>query len=244
MALALDPSDPPATAGTSTASSLVVPSFSTSVAGEIIIAAIATSQPTGLITVSSVSDTSSLSWTKRAATSFNGGLNSSHVGIEVWWAYSAGTLSTDSVTFHLSGSADVAVGGCFGVTGFVGIGYPTNPWDVNVSLPVPGSSTTTSTPSVSVSTTAANTMILGFCGCSGNLGSSVGSGYTVVTSRFGTSSGSDGTDITIQYKIVSGAQTGLTDNMGSTVDGWAMIGDALSQTVGGAVHQMPSMGYG
>jgi hypothetical protein len=125
-------------------------------------------------------------------------------------ALAAGTLSAQTITVTVT-SATFNTIDIFAVNG----AKTSAPFDVNGSLPA-----ISATDPVSVSTTAANTMILAaFRNSAGS--STAGTGFTLI----------GGADFQLtEYKIVSAAQTGLSVTMGTgagTSNG--AIGDAIVQ---------------
>lgn len=183
-------------------------------------------------TVTSVSDDASLTWANRKLEGVSGGAfgGSTSLDLELWWAYSAGTLSSKTITAHFSTSVDNYIMSVFTVKGFTGGSYSTNPWDSNASLPAANSqSGSTTAPTVSgVSTTSAATMMLALYGGFGNIGGSPPSGFTSIGSQVAINSDVIGNGS--GYEVFSSAQTNQTETWGSSVNGWAYIVDALSQT--------------
>jgi hypothetical protein len=102
----------------------------------------------------------------------HGGSSTAYVDDECWYAYSSAALSSDVITASYSLPSSTNFDGAsivvFGVSGFTGSSYKTNPWDPNSSLPAIADDTTdtpAADPTVSgVSTTNANDMIIGFVG--------------------------------------------------------------------------------
>lgn len=190
---------------------------------------------TNTASVSSVSDTAGLTWQKRSATTaeFVGGYEPDDT--EVWWAYAPSPLSSDTITATMSGgevSTDCQGLIAFGVNG----ANTSNPWDTNGSLPVDGFTDygTPTTASVSpVSTSAANTMLLGFLSTpnglfNGDPAYAAGTGYTrIAYSDLEACSSSNAQ--AIEYQVVSSAQSGATTAFSASTpaNGWVMIGDAI-----------------
>lgn len=181
------------------ATSAVSMNLTTSLSNDIII--VFTEQNGG--SVSSVVSSPTLTWAHRATA------GSGATTLEEWWAF-APSADTYAITVTITGNAFQSVA-AFGVNGGKTSG---NPFDTNGSLP----STASSDP-VSVSTTSANTMIIGGF----RLGdpSTPGTGYTsITTSDF----------LLTEYKIVSAAQTSLSVTAGSGAGGAnGVIGDAIVQ---------------
>lgn len=190
-------------------------------------------------TISSISDTAGLAWHERTATTSpnmigsNGNPNS--FDLEVWWAYAPSALSSDTITPTFAANRDCSTLAAFGVNG----ANTTNPWDANGSLPqtaVNNSATylggTDADPSASVSTNAANTMLLGFMATEywgvDNTGNpySAGSGYTQLAYTLDGSC-SLWTASSAEYQVVSTPQSNTTVNFTPPGQAWFMIGDAI-----------------
>jgi hypothetical protein len=93
----------------------------------VLIVSVENNSPTSVPTVSSVSDTAGLTWTKRWSTTFVS--NSVMVDWEVWTAPVASATSTNTITAHLSASADVASVAVYTVKGCPS--WNANPIDPN-----------------------------------------------------------------------------------------------------------------
>jgi hypothetical protein len=157
----------------------------------------------GTISVSSVTDTAGLTWTKRTATSVGA------QPIEEWYAIAASLLSSNVITVNLSAANGYANAIVVAISG----ANTASPYDTNVSLPALSASAT----SVSVSTTAANTIILGGLR-SNNATQTAGAGFALI---------SGANFALVEYDIVSSAQTSLTvTSSSSSCNGF--IGDAIA----------------
>lgn len=175
--------------------------------------------------VTGVSDGSGLTWASRAS------IDAAETGLslDTWWAYAPSALSSDVITYTLSGSIDDAALVAFGVNG---ASNTTAPWDTNVSLPASASTSVPSTPaSVSgVSTSAATTMLIGVAGDGTSMGShsySPDTGFSNIDGIYN-GGGSRAAAIGSQYKVVSSAQSGITLNSGiSASPRWVIIADAI-----------------
>jgi hypothetical protein len=120
--------------------------------------------------------------------------------MEMYWILSAGILTAANVVYTPT-SANFTTVDVFAING----AHTAAPFDVNGVLPVIGSADP-----LSISTTAANTIIIGgFRNTTGT--TSPGAGYTAIgTGGVGT------TDFQlIEYQIVSSAQSGLSVTMGT-----------------------------
>jgi hypothetical protein len=204
--------------------------------------------PTPPATITSISDTAGLIWHERTATTspsmvgWSGSLAA--LDTEIWWAYAPSPLSSDTITpTYTGGTLDCNALVAFGVNG----ANTDSPWDANGSLPQIAINTsatylggTDADPSVSVSTNAANTMLLGFVGTpyygvdDGGYGASynAGSGYTDLAYQQGGDC-SDAVGAGAEYQVVSTAQSNTTVNFTPPGQGWFMIGDAIQAAGGG-----------
>lgn len=108
--------------------------------------------------LSSVGDNASLTWAKRSQVKFTdaGGVN---INQEVWWAHAPIALSPATVVLSFSGSPSTTVAYILPVVGAIS---PSSPWDSNVSLPAVAHNTGTSTLSATISTSSAESLLLGF----------------------------------------------------------------------------------
>lgn len=240
MALSIDgTATGSATGGTTVGTSTTT--LSTTNAGDIIVVlthAEAVNAQGNFPTVSGISG-GSLTWAKRSVGNFGpGGFGNSYNRSECWWAYASGTLTNVTITATWGGvTIDDMTIIAFGVTGFTGGTYSTNPWDSNSSLPAVATGTTTSAPTVSgVNTTAAATMVLDLlAGPGGNnfvSGDIGGSAATAITHAHN-GGGTNNSDVGALETVFAAAQTNLTVNFaGNTTNGWIIIGDALAQAGG------------
>lgn len=155
------------------------------------------------ITVSSVADTAGLTWTRRVAKA-----GPSQLNCEIWWAYSAGILTSDVVTVTGSATLSGARLTVFGVNG-VSSGNYANPWDVNVSLPASISNANSVTESRVISTTATNTMLISVLRSANALGTLTRpSGFASIVST--------GANQDCAYNVVSSAQSSVTETFSWT----------------------------
>ncbi len=211
----------PVTATGTTTTSQVLPAFTTTGTNRVVIIVALVNGPnvnSGAVT--SISDTAGLSWSKRAQ------IGGSGFDIEEWYAVAPVALTGDVATVNLTASPSFNA-----MTEFAASGTNTSaPWDTNVVLPVRSQANA----AVTVSTTAAATMILGLYR-QGNTNSTAGTGFTLIT----------GVNFLLTERdIVATAQTNLSVAVGSvgTING--AIGDALAAgttptTKGSAMLLMP-----
>lgn len=176
--------------------------------------------------VSSISDSAGLTWHKRSSVT----MASDGYGVcddqEVWYAISTGALSSDPITAHLTGSVKGGVVLAFGVKG----ANTGSPWDTNGALPATAQDSAGSggAAKVYVSTTSANTMLLGFAG-NDNYNWFVGSGgYGTITSAV---NGGNSWGAGIAYEIANTPQSSnaitMASGCGCSTAYWSMIGDAI-----------------
>ncbi len=190
MALSLDGT----ASGNGVTSSLVTTTLACSNAGNVIcVAVLANGQNVTSITGGSVT------FTQRAV-----------IGsyIELWTGYASGTFNS-ALTVNIGGGGAFTTAHAFGVSGCPSSSY----FDTNVSLPNEGT-----TDPRTVSTTAADTFIIGAFRMAGTQDPTQGSGFTKILGN---------NYLLTEYKIVS-AQTSLSVTIGTGVgDSNGAIGDAL-----------------
>ncbi len=180
--------------------------------------------------VSSVADTSSLTWHSTTALVDNvrGTKN-----LELWWAYAASVVTSDTITVTIANAVDAATIGCVSFAG----ANASAPMDPGGGTTLPrGASDDTSTfgaPTVTnVSTTATNSLILGMAtensGSTGCGTASAGAGFTVIGSMVINGNGAAWYScLMMEYMTATSAQSGLTVATCSSWPFWAMRVDAL-----------------
>jgi hypothetical protein len=195
-----------------------------------------------LKTITSISDVAGLTWNKRSSLA-TASLTAFFLE-EVWWAYSPGALTADVITINLSAASKAGNITAFGIKGFLGTSYQTAPWDVNGSLPAFLNGNVVDDPHVTLSTTATDTMVLGFLAALDAAGASSGTGYTLLNAfnaagnAFGWSGGSE-------YQVFSTVQTSISTGFaGGNRTAPLVIGDALAQGSASAQHSLPLLGAG
>jgi hypothetical protein len=172
-------------------------------------------------------DTAGLTWIKRADNT-----GDSNRGSTMWYYYaiSSGTLSSDTITVQFSGTDNTELE-VFGVSG----ANTASPFDSNSGLPaVHNDNTGVPNPSVSMSTSNANDMIIGFVlfKSSGTYSVSAGTGFTLIDQ--GHNSGLSSLLIGSEYMIVSSPQSNtaiaFTGSKAPSDD--YLIADAIVQASG------------
>jgi hypothetical protein len=180
----------------------------------------------------------------------NAGVPAAYNDVEVWWAYAPTALTAAAITVTFSATVDggTAVGSA--VSG--GPCTFASPWDANGSLPATATSVSTSTLSVpGVSTTTANSMIIGVTG------SATATGIVFVATSPFTMIGNAAVNATtnasgtgIEQDVVAATQSAITVPMqnGGTVNSWQMIADAIVDTCAppgaASAHSLMLMGVG
>lgn len=185
-------------------------------------------------TVSGVSG-GGLTWAKRSSQPLdNAGFGNAYNNLEIWWAFSAGALVAQTITVTWGGvTIDDMSCVVFGVNGFTGTDYQTNPWDANASLPAKASAGTTTVPTVSgVTSSNAAVMVLGIAASGGggniNAGNIAGSAATSII--FATNGGgTNNSSVGAFQSVFSSAQTSITVDANNTKNGWMIIADVLAQ---------------
>lgn len=149
--------------------------ITTTTAGDLIIVLVSLENSTSgtQITVSGVTDNGSagVTFTKRSQKNLSTGSPTCGQDCEMWWGVASGTLSSESIEVSLSGTCDAV---CVGIVAVPGANT-TTPWDGNSSLPAvtectSGTDTTTEA-DCTISTSAANTMIIAMIGGPGDISS-------------------------------------------------------------------------
>ncbi len=171
--------------------------------------------------VSSISDGSSLTWHQRIVKAFtsvySGGTHNEDV--EEWYANAANSLSSDNITFHLTGTSGVTTCAFYGVHG----AYVNTPFDPNPGVPQSASSNTASTSgSVIISTSLYDDLAITFVWAPATATVTLPSGFTQVT--LGTYSYRDA------YEGLSSPQYNLQITWTFGSSGYGIIADALAPT--------------
>jgi len=150
---------------------------------------------------------------------------SPYVDAEVWYAIATSPLSSVLITVTLTGATDDASIIAFGVSG----ANTGTPWDAHPALNT-AQSTASTVPSVSVTTSNANDMILGFTGIgqagSSSTAESTIAGFTMIQEQLN-SAGSDSSLAAAEYELVSSTQTSISVAFSAANTNWVMIGDAI-----------------
>ena len=235
MALALDGT---ASAKNAAVSSLTA-SLTTAAAGDIIVAIVmnARSAAQGSYATSSMVTTANLpTWNTRLSQlrQRNSQFDNGYGNTDIFWAYSANQLTSESIQANFTATIDSAVLVTFAVTGFTGTSYHTNPWDLTNPVTNTVNAPTNTSSAQNVTTNSANTMVLGMVGSYlESLVPTPTTGFTKGKVDF-TASGSNGGFAGVAYDVVSSIQTGLSAGFTDNMEGWMGVGDALAQA-GGAV---------
>lgn len=140
--------------------------------------------------------------------------------IAMWYGTSSSKLNGASITCTAGTTANVDIQ-VFGISGADTL----SPFDSHSGLPQvqPTSATDSNSPSLTVSTSNANDMILGFLSASSNPGTiQAGNGFTLVESPWNSPVAA------VEYKIVSSTQSSLPVGFSlQSPEYWQMIGDAV-----------------
>ena len=178
-------------------------------------------------TVSSVTSTSGLTWTRRKQF-----LSNSTVYQETWWAHAHAQLTGETVTVTLSGAAD---GMNLGVFAVVGCNDFVDPWDTNGSLPATNSQDTSGAVTdqvTGVSTSGAVTLVFSFWSSSTNQGNpsnlTAGSGYFEDYNLYNPNPSEWNYNV-VEHQVFAAPQSGISVAFGGgTNQNWGMIADALT----------------
>lgn len=158
--------------------------------------------------------------------------------MEIGWAFASGTLSAQAIsaTYTKPGgnNFDDACITVFGVKGFLGTAYQSNPWDGNVSNGATATSEAGAAPTVNITTAATSSMALGYFSSTGpnnQAAGGVGSGYTYINglqNQGGTNNECDD----VEFQVVAAGTRAV--NWTVSRDGWTLMAAALAQgTAGG-----------
>lgn len=239
MALALDGSAIISEDGaTASQISIQSPGITTSNTNDIIVVVVLLVDPNNLASAGVVSSVATLagtgtvgSFTKRKSIATSS-LGANFADFEIWWALASTTLTGKTFRVNLSQTPDTSFATAFAVSGADTV----TPWDTNGSLPATLVQSTSGIPTVTgVSTSNANTMLLGFCAEPIASVNTAGSGYNLIQQHQ-----ASGTSITstlgAQDKIVSSTQSSISVAFGSTsgADGFIMIADAIQAPAAGS----------
>jgi hypothetical protein len=164
---------------------------------------------------------------------------SDYLSTEIWWGFCSGTLSGQAIKANFSAAVDTAVIGAFGVTGFVGTAYQTNPWD-DTPVTATGGNPTATAPTATLNTTSAHTMVLGMTGADLSM-SSTGSGFTRVLNQTDLG-GTNECGVSVEEQVFTTPQTGLVVNWGQTERAWMHVAAALAELGhGGTISDVPAI---
>lgn len=191
-------------AGSTGSVNSIVVNLTTTQSNDILIAYIEANLNGGDTTVNTVTDTSGLTWARRATN-----LDGAQV-FEEWWAQAPAPLASDAITITFVHAATFISVGAFGVSGTTFA----SPFDTNAGLPFKG---TFNDPVFS--TTASNTFVISGMRFSATSTPTSGAGWTqVVSNAF----------LLAQVKSFTSPQTNTTSTVGTgsgDENGW--VADAL-----------------
>jgi hypothetical protein len=226
MALTINGSGATAVASGTTS---VAATITTPATNNIILAYTHCENPAAQRTVSGVSG-GGLTWARRAQF-----LNSSAPWStnEVWWAAAPAALTSQTITVTFSAAIDDCSLQLIAVNGVLNL---VSPWDTNGSLPATGVGPGTPV-SRNISTTAANTMLLGFTGDATSNVPATGTGFTLLYTT-ANSGGANFSFTKSQYQVFTSAQTNYAATFGGVVQGSAgYIFDALAAVAAASAAQ-------
>lgn len=178
-------------------------------------------------TVSSITSTSSLTWTKLYGNTFAG--NSTGGSQEVWYAILP-TPGNEDLTITLSGAVDQMAVALTAVNDVFDISAP---FDSNGSLPAHATGGSGTLPQVAFSTDADFTLVLGlYARDSDNILTNDTSTGWADAGNISGGSGFDKATAWNQSKVFTSSQSGTTTQMSSTATGWEMVAIALAGSSG------------
>jgi hypothetical protein len=165
--------------------------------GDILVACITLESVVAQQTVTGITDVNGNTWAKRNSFQYTAP-SGAFVDDEIWWAYCPGNISFANVNIAFSGTSDAIGATVFGVTGFTGTAYKTNPWDQTSTVAAgfinDSTSATASAPTTlaNVATLNAGALVFGFGATSDAVGAAqnVGTiGGSAPTTGFGINQG-------------------------------------------------------
>jgi hypothetical protein len=155
-----------------------------------------------------------LTWTKFTEYDAAGG-GGGFVALAVFWAYAPSGFTSQTITATASGTFDDANIMLFSVTG-VQASAQSNPFDPNASNPATAQVPISTSPTVNLSTTHANTFIVGFSGTNASEGfTNPGSGFTAIDNANNPGGGAFAVT-RLEYVVESSPQTNLAVKYGGT----------------------------
>lgn len=186
--------------------------------------------------VSSVTDSNSLTWTRRVQQDINNASPSTYGTMETWWAR-ASSAGSGTITVTWPSNIDAAVLYAVSLSGCVSTGTP---FDGNASIPAIETNATASntTPSQSVSTNSTDTVALGIYGCLNNNYNGTASGNPQGSWNLPNSDNSTHTN----YVAVSGmtssflsAQSSTTIALSNSGNSYIYLVEAFTNVAAGAI---------
>ena len=198
-------------------------------------------------------------WQGNTAFGFGG---AAYNNCELWWYYAPGALSSAAISVTVNGNwNDAGTFIAFGVTGFTGTSYQTNPWDDTAAHAAAffasqsaGTSTQTQLLSASNVATVNSSTLVFACGCTADASTTVpfGSSYavgpisgtTATDSGVGTSWGTNESNtaiLAVEYRVLSATISSASSafGTGATAGAWGLLTDALAQAGGTALEPTP-----
>jgi hypothetical protein len=215
--------------GSPAGTSLTTPAMTTGGTNRVLVAFIAFNKESGAVpTVSSVTDTSGLTWTKLDAVTLATYTITNPIIArgEIWWAQAPLLLSSVTVTANFSSAPTAAV---LDVVAFSGCYALSTPFDSNASNPthasdVSGSSTL---PTATISTSQADDLIIGWGFCGRNSQSNA-TGWTNLAIHSPSPDFPASFFTIIETKSFAATQSGLAVSPNTNTTDWGMYALALT----------------
>jgi hypothetical protein len=207
--------------------------------GDILVACVTLESTVAQQTVTGITDVNGNTWQKRNSFQYTSPVSGAFVDNEIWWAYCPGNISFANVTIAFSGTADAIGVSVFGVKGFTGTAYHTNPWDqtavtaagfINDSISATASAPTTL---ANVATLNAGALVFGFGATSDSVGAALSNGTiggSTPTIGFGPNQGGtvNAARHVVECLVEASTISGSALNLTGTQHGWVMFADALA----------------
>ncbi len=182
-------------------------------------------------TVTSITDSKSLTWTKHKSFQDNAVLTNAYNDVEEWNT-TAGALAAvdtatgDIVTVNTAAVTDHTAFICIAVSG-----TDSTIWDTNGSLGAHAGGATSAVPTVSgISTNSATTMTFGVStssSASSCTTQTAGVGFTLGETMCNGAGGTNYSSLAMELQSFTSAQSSLTVPMGTAMADWLMFADAI-----------------
>ena len=220
--------------GIATATTTLTATLTTTQTNDVIVLGVNNERTSVQASYAAVSNISGggLTWHSRKVVQVNGGAGGAWNTSEEWWATSAGTLSAQVITITFSTTIDDST---VAVCAFSG-GNVANPFDSNVALPGSGTSIALTQPTANITTSNANTMMLGWAHGPVATAQSAAGTFNLVTgtlaSNINNTGGTNNSATSLNYLAVTSTQSANPFLANAAMPTWVAITDAICQSGG------------